>query len=99
MDDDRSRHAQELAKLGAIREVREQRCLSERELAAGLRGISLATMGRWTRASHFDHRRGAWRCGFEDRALGPYRSSKHRMLAPIRIDLVVERSIRHLNTS
>lgn len=44
MDDDTSRaHARELAKLGrAVREVREERGLSERELADAVSGISLA---------------------------------------------------------
>jgi transcriptional regulator with XRE-family HTH domain len=42
MDDDK-RHAQELAKLGrAIRETRERRGLSEREVADAVRGVSLA---------------------------------------------------------
>lgn len=46
MDDDRSRYAQELAKVGpAIREVREQQGPSERELAADVRGVSLAPIG------------------------------------------------------
>jgi ribosome-binding protein aMBF1 (putative translation factor) len=41
MDDDK-RHAQELAKLGrAIREARERRDLSEREIADAVRGVSL----------------------------------------------------------
>jgi transcriptional regulator with XRE-family HTH domain len=44
MDDETSRaHARERAKIGrAIREVREERGLSQRELAEAVRGISLA---------------------------------------------------------
>jgi len=44
MDDDTSRaHARERTKVGrAIREVREERGLSEREVADAVRGISLA---------------------------------------------------------
>ena len=42
MGDD-TQHAQELAKLGrAIREARERRGLSEREVADAVRGVSLA---------------------------------------------------------
>jgi transcriptional regulator with XRE-family HTH domain len=44
MDDDTSReHAREMAKLGrAVRALREERGLSEREAADAVRGISLA---------------------------------------------------------
>jgi|GEM_PF-3380103 len=44
MDDDTSRaHARERTKIGrAVREVREERGLSEREVADAVRGISLA---------------------------------------------------------
>lgn len=43
MDDTSRAHAQELAKLGrAVREVREERGLSEHEVADAVRGISLA---------------------------------------------------------
>jgi transcriptional regulator with XRE-family HTH domain len=43
MNDDDTQHAQELAKLGrAIREAREQRGLSERQVADAVCGVSLA---------------------------------------------------------